>query len=138
MWHEKVSRVFYEIFSWWHLVSCDANQTKNFCNEKKTFQDVILLEFCKAVRHIERQHSKGYEVNSKEKSVTSNEYIFIKIQTMKSNYSNTNSRIVSLRNANLLTLDWTEQISCPQTNSFRRKWFSTTIEDDLTYLRISR
>ena len=111
-------------------MSCDANQTKKFCNEKKTFQDVILLEFCKAVRHIERQHSKGYEVNSKEKSVTSNEYIFIKIQTMKSNkfiivlifqyshYSNTNSRIVSLRNANLLTLDWIEQISCPQTNSF--------------------
>ena len=85
--------------------------------KKKTFHDVILLEFCKAVRHIERQHSKGYEVNSKEKSVTSNEYIFIKIQTMKSN----NSRIVSLRNANLLTLDWTEQISCPQTNSFGRK-----------------
>jgi len=95
-------------------VSCDANQTKKFCNENFFFQDVILLEFCKAVRHIERQHSKGYEVNSKEKSVTSNEYIFIKIQTMKSN----NSRIVSLRNANLLTLDWNEQISCPQTNSF--------------------
>ena len=50
---------------------------RSFAMKKKTFQDVILLEFCKAVRHIERQHSKGYEVNSKEKSVTSNEYIFI-------------------------------------------------------------
>lgn len=58
------------------VTSCDANQTKKFCNEKKTYQDVILLEFCKAVRHIERQYSKGYEVYSKEKSLTSYGYIF--------------------------------------------------------------